>query len=436
MAGEHPHQLMPQTSASRLAPSHEKLLRTIDRMADWARLTPRPLAADVLMEAALRRAGRKDFSNRSFVGPLKHLLRAYNEEADLSVFGNYAARFDVLRCLGNLLDFDAAEDAKPDIVNRRIVRPIFIAGLPRSGTTFLHTLLAQDPANAVPRFWQLIYPYPLRTCFANSDCRRTRVARQLNVFRHLSPELDELHPIATDAPQECTDITAQVFQSLRFDTTHRVPSYLRWIDGHGHDEAYRFHRRFLQHLDAQAPGRQWILKCPDHVFALDAIRAVYPDAEIVLLHRDPLSVLASVAKLTELLRRPFSRRVDREEIGREVSSRWAEGADRMVAAASRNGANRILHLHYREVVSAPMETVAGLYRHCGLTLSEEAARQMRTYLHRVPRGGYGVHRYSLTEFGLDAAHLCDRFARYMDVFGIASGNGCLASSHLHVRSAA
>lgn len=408
--------------------SHDRLFRAVDRIAAWTGLSPGPLDAGALMATALHRAGRVDFSDRSFVEPLRRLLRAYNEEADLSVFGSYAARFDMLRCLANLLNFDAAEEARPDILRRRIVRPVFITGLPRSGTTFLHTLLAQDPANAVPRFWQLIYPYPLRTCMTHADCRRARVARQLNVFRHLSPELDGLHPVETDAPQECTDITAQVFQSLRFDTTHRIPSYQRWIDAHGHDAAYRFHRRFLQHLDAQLPGRQWILKCPDHIFALDAIQAVYPDARIVVLHRDPLHVLASVAKLTELLRRPFARRVDRNEIGREVSDRWVEGAGRMVAASTA-GANRVLHLHYTDVVSAPMQSVATLYRHCGMSLSEEATRYMQAYVKQMPRGGYGVHRYSLAEFGLDAAYLRERFSRYINVFNVVP-------THLEARSAA
>lgn len=193
---------------------------------------------------------------------------------------------------------------------------------------------------------------------------------------------------------------------------------------------------FLQHLDVQSPGRQWILKCPDHVFAFDAIRAVYPDAQIVLLHRDPVSVLASVAKLTELLRRPFARRIEHDEIGREVSSRWIDGAERMVDMASNDNAGRILHLHYRKVVSAPMETVAALYRHCGLTLSDEAKRYMETFLRLRPRGGYGVHDYSLSEFGLDAAHLRERFSRYMNFFHIASSHGQLSPAYVQTRSAA
>ena len=149
----------------------------------------------------------------------------------------------------------------------------------------------------------------------------------------MTPGLSRLHHLSADAPQECTDITAQVFQSLRFENTHRIPSYQAWIDRHGHHDAFRFHRRFLQHLDTQTPGRRWILKSPDHVFSLDAIRAAYPDAVIVFLHRDPLSVVSSCARLAEQLRRPFTNRLDPEEVGHQVSARLHQAADHMMEAA-------------------------------------------------------------------------------------------------------
>jgi hypothetical protein len=331
-----------------------------------------------MMHEALRRANRRAFSDPSFIEPLKRLLKSYEEEADLSGFGRHAVRFDMMRCLNNLLRLDAAEEDNPEILSRAIDRPIFIAGLPRSATTFLHSLLSQDPANAVPYCWQLIYPYRTRSTFFDIDLRRTQVNLQLRLFHCLSPGLRDLHPLSADTPQECTDIAAQVFQSLRFDNTHRIPSYQSWLDAHGHRDAFRFHRRFLQHLDTGAPGRRWVLKSPDHVFALDAIRAVYPDAQIVFLHRDPLSVVASCSKLSELLRRPFTRHIDRAEIGHYVSSRLVESAERMVASQSEH----ILHLHYRQVVSAPMEAVDKLYRHCGLALSREAEQRMQAWLAR------------------------------------------------------
>ncbi len=383
--------------------------RLLDRIA--------PLDAAELIDTALRRRGCREFSDWTFATPLQRLLRSLHEEEQLSTFGRLAARFDALRCLDNQLALDIAERTDPAIARRRIVRPIFITGLPRSGSTFLHSMLALDPAVAVPRSWQLMYPYPTGSLLAGADNRRARVARQFALFRLLSPELAGMHPLAADAPQECTDITAQVFQSLRFDTIYRIPAYRDWLDQHGHDGAYRFHRRFLQHLDAQAASaRHWVLKSPDHVFALDALRRTYPDARIVMLHRDPLCVLASVAKLTEILRRPFTRHVDREQIGAEISARWADGAERMVAARS-SGA-QMLHLHYHDLVSAPMDTISALYDHCGMTLSAEAEARMAEFLRARPRGGYAVHAHRLESFGLEAAALRERFAGYMQTFDV------------------
>lgn len=376
-----------------------------------------PLDADELMETALRNAGRSRFADESFRPALERLLAALGSEAQLGIFGHFAARYDLLRCMRNLLRMDRAEEEDARIVTRAVGSPIFITGLPRSGSTFLHSLLALDPANVVPRSWQLIYPYPLSRASPAGDHRRAQVARQLALFRLLSPGLARMHPVSADAPQECTDITGHVFRSLRFDTIYRILSYRDWLDESGHELAYLFHRRFLSHLDAQGPtGRQWVLKSPDHVFALEALTRVYPDAPVVMLHRDPLKVLASVARLTEILRRPFTTHLRRVEIGQEVSERWAQGVERMMAfkAASQN----VLHLYYRDIVAAPMHTVARLYRHCGLTLSAAAETRMQEFLRRVPRGGYAVHHHSLEAFGLEPLKLREQFARYINTFDV------------------
>lgn len=374
---------------------------------------PRHLDADALMQAALRRAGRTGFSDTSFVEPLKRLLSAYNEEAQLSFFGRYAARFDVARCLDNLLRFDAAEQADPTITLRPITGPLFITGLPRSSTTFIHTLLSQDRENAVPRCWELIYPYPWRRRWFGRDRRRDSVELQFRLFRFFSPGVGRLHPLSADTPQECTDITAQVFQSLRFDTTHHIPSYQAWFERRGHLEAFRFHRRFLQHLDGQNTGRNWVLKSPDHVFSLNAIRAAYPDAKFIFMHRDPLSVVASCAKLTELLRKPFTRSLDRRALGREVADRLVESANRMTAAAQ---SQDILHLHFGNVIANPLGVVSRIYAHCGRELGPEAKRRMQEWLEQ--RRGGRRHHYDLGEFGLSAGSLRERFARYMEYFAV------------------
>jgi hypothetical protein len=242
------------------------------------------------------------------------------------------------------------------------------------------------------------------------------------MFGIIAPEFRRMHPIDADSPQECSEITAHVFASLRFDTTYHIPRYRRWLDETGHLDAYRFHKRFLQHLQHQAaaPG-QWVLKCPDHIFALSALRAVYPDACLVFVHRDPLAVLASVARLTEVLRRPFTRHVDRIEIGRQDSDRWLAATELMIAAADdRRYVEPIFHIHYRNLVGDPVATVAALYRHFGRALEPTAVAGIGRFVEAKPNGGYGTRRSRLEEYGLDPALEAARYARYMDRFEIRS----------------
>jgi hypothetical protein len=381
----------------------------------------RALRPDELLESALSRARRHDFADRSFVRPLEQLLAACNEEADLSALGSRALRLDVLRCLRNLLQFDEIEADDPCVLSRPIRAPVFITGMPRSGTTFLHRLVLQDPGTIAPRLFQLVYPYAARTGRLGTALCKQWVSLQLALFRAIAPELNALHPVTVDAPEECTDITAHVFQSLRFESTYRVPSYSGWLGRSGLLEGYRFHRRFLQHLDAQLPGRRWILKSPDHLFALGDVTKIYPDAQLVFVHRDPVRVLASVARLTEVLRRPFARSVDRVEIGRQVSTSWIDGAQRMSELSSSGG---VLHLHYRQIISRPLDAVRAIYRHSGLVLTEEAEGRMRSWM----RASVNVRRppsrdYKLAEFGLDAGLLRERFTRYTDTFGIEIEHG-------------
>jgi hypothetical protein len=322
--------------------------------------------------------------------------------------------------LSNLLRLFDEEQRAPEILAQPIAGPIFISGLPRSWTTFLHSLLAEDPTNLVPRVWQLIHPYPDRNAGSGADYRSRRVARQLRFFGLLAPNFRRMHPIDAGSPQECSEITAHIFASLRFDTTYRIPSYRQWLDQTGHFDAYRFHKRFLQHLqDQTAGGGRWVLKCPDHVFALDAIRAVYPDARLVFVHRDPLAVLLSVARLTETLRAPFTRSIDKTEIGRQDSDRWLAATELMIAAAQQQRfAQPIFHVHYLDLVRDPVATVAALYERFGDELDSGTATRIGRLVEAKPNGGYGAHGSRLEEYGLDAALERERYARYMAHFGI------------------
>ncbi len=350
---------------------------------------------------------------------LDRLMAALGAESELTLFGQVSVRYDMIRLLRNAAQVEATHAADSALAARPVTAPIFILGLPRSGTSFLHSLLAEDPANAVPRQWQTIHPGPRPVGFDPKADKRVRaVDRQLRIFAGMAPGFSELHPISGDSPQECSEITAHVFQSLRFDTVFRVPGYFAWLEAAGHLPAFRFHKRFLQFLQGFDEAR-WVLKCPDHTFCLDAILRVYPDARFIMVHRDPLAVLASNARLTEVLRRPFLRHVDTEELGRQESARWLDGAARLVAFDERADVSpdRKFHIRHGELIAEPLAVVREIYRHFGMALAAPAEAAMRRMIAARPNGGYARHRpYTLERFHMSAPALTAGFAPYVAAF--------------------
>jgi len=386
-------------------------------------LLARPLVPDPLIRAARQHTGLGDFGDVSVIGPLTRLLDACSTEAALSIVGRSATQWDVVRFLTNLLLIQDAAVRTSAMTEAPIRRPIFITGLPRSGTTFLHRLMLTDPANRAPAVWETIYP---SATAGTREQRIRRVAGQLKTFERLAPAFRALHPLEATSPQECSEITAHVFRSLRFDTTYHIPSYRHWLDADvvRHLPAYRFHKRFLQflqHQDATQP--RWVLKCPEHLFALQAIRSVYPDARLVFVHRDPLKVLLSQARLTEVLRRPFTRRLDTKALGLLESRRWLDGTRRMIEAGDDAGfADPICHVHHMDLIADPVATVEGVYRHFGMSLPPEALSAIETTVAAKPNGGYGAHSYHFEDHGLDEQQERAKFRRYMVRFGVAAEN--------------
>jgi Sulfotransferase family len=387
---------------------------------DKSALAPEPLIAAA---AAATRLDAGALGDPRLVEALGALTSSLREEALLSSFGGLAARSDLKRMLSTLLILADKEREDPAIPARPLAPPIFIAGLPRSGTTFLHGLLAEDPLNRAPRIWESIYPYPGHRA-AGVGAGRRKAQVELRLFARLSPGISSLHPMEADAPQECIEFTSQVFRSPRFNDVYRAPSYHVWLDASGYDEGYRFLARFLRHL--QGPGeapRRWILKSPEHVFSLDALARVFPDAMLVLAHRDPGHVLASAARLTELMRAPFTTAIDRREIGRQVADHWQDGMRRMIELADDPSFPlrfRLAHVQYRALVADPVGAIARIYDAFGLELSPEARAAMAAKVAQTPNGGYGKNRYRPEEFGIDPERERERASAYIDRFGVAT----------------
>jgi hypothetical protein len=382
-----------------------------------------PVALDEpsLIEAAHRLSGLRDFGGEEFREPLRILLRGYEAEARLTLLGRIAARRDTVSLLANRLRLVDDRARHPGIAEERIERPLFIVGLPRTGSTLLHHLLAQDPRSRVAQAWEVMMPSPPpERARYETDPRIREAERQLRWLDRLAPDFKAIHPLGAQLALECIAIMGYTFLSPRFHTTYHVPTYQEWLERQDLRPAYAFHRKVLQHLQWRAPAERWVLKAPSHLWGLEALFATYPDALVVQTHRDPLTALASVASLTAVLQAAFTDDVNLAEIGLEVTRRWATGLERamQVRRAGTVPAERFLDVNYRELVADPLGLIRRLYTHFDLPFSDEAARRMRRHLANYPKDKHGAHAYSLAALGLDHGELAHRFKGYCEHFGI------------------
>jgi hypothetical protein len=381
-------------------------------------MAPPTLDLDSLRRAARRRAGYSDFGAWDLEEPLERLLRSYHDEAELTTLGRITVRELLVSLLDNLLRMEAERAANPAVERQRIVAPVFIVGLPRTGTTHLHGLISQDPANRAPLTWEVMYPAASVGARAEIDRVRARTATRLGWANRLAPEFMRIHPIAPDLPQECIAITAQVFMSIQFHTTHNVPSYQDWLEDASQALGFDFHRRLLQHLQAKRPGDRWVLKAPGHLFALEGLLQRYPDAKIIQTHRDPLRVMASMASHATVLRRAFSDHAEPRQIAADWTDRWARALDRFLAVRDRAPAGQFLDVSYESIEQNPLHTIEGVYDFLGWPLTREARGAINSFLTANPKNKHGVHRYTLEQFGLSRAAETARFRGYCERFGI------------------
>ena len=397
------------------------VLNTVDRVFPQNGSAFPNLAEPALLNKACRLTGLDDFGDESFRQPLGILLRSLHTDAHLNLVGRIVAHGDVVRLLCNRLRLVEDRKRHPGIDDQIIVRPLFITGLPRTGSTLLHALLAQDPAARVPQTWEVMYPSPPPESVSyRSDPRLARTARDLKWLDLLMPSFKSAHLIDARLPQECIAITAMAFISYMFESMFFVSSYRRWHEDLDKAPAYEFHRQFLQQLQWHCPGSHWVLKAPSHLMALDALFQVYPDAAVILTHRDPVRMLASCASFTEALREPFTNYFDKKELGVEVRRRWEKGARLAIQFRDihRDLRERFFDVLYGDLVQDPMTVVRLIYRHFDMELTDAAESAMARFLKQNPQNKHGVHRYTLEEFSYDRdAERC-RFQFYTDYFGI------------------
>src|SRR4029077_7489926 len=352
-----------------------------------------------------------------FFEGLSRLIDSCQRESQLNLIGRIVLRADLIRTLCSRLFMQRDREAFPSIVRQEIREPLFIVGLPRSGTTLLHTLLALDPEHRVPLTWEVMTPSP-----PTGDNEKRRIQRAIsscNFFNWLVPTFRYAHPVGGELPQECVSLMTPTFLSDQFDAMYYVPSYRAWFFQQDLRPAYEYHRRFLQQLQFRRTAGRWILKAPTHMFAMPALLSVYPDALFVQTHRTPVDSMASVSSLVTILRSAFSDAVDSFTVSREAIHYWSETMKKFLPERDRLAKNRICYVQYDEIRREPIRVVQRIYEYFGWSLSREAERRMRGLIASQAKRQSANHRYDLSQFGSSAGEVFDVFGTYCQRFGLA-----------------
>ncbi len=371
------------------------------------------LSTDDFMNRASRKAKLTDFSDERFREGLDVLIDAFEHEDTAHSFGRIFFREYCVSLLVNRLKIQADLTRYPEILDVPVRRPLFITGLPRSGTTFLHRLMSEDPAGRSMRFWESLEPSPSpQPSTYLTDPRIARATKSMNLLYKLSPRLATAHEFAAESPEEDNNLFAHDFGAGILGFMFDAPNYMRWLDTRDLVPGYQYHRKQLQLLSWKMRADYWILKAPPHLFGLDALLSVYPDANIVVIHRDPLQVMPSICSLAAGFRGMLTDRVDLRKLGEEFVEALPPGTKRSIAARKTTDPARIYDVRYTEMTSDPLGTIRAICDHFDYDFNSEYESRTRRYLAENPQHKNGVHRYKLEDFGLDAGIVKRHFAGY------------------------
>ena len=376
-----------------------------------------------LIGAACRATGLDDFGDDAWREPFRIFLAALEAEADLHLLGRIMARDEIVRALVNRLEVHATLARHPEIREVRIESPVLVVGTGRSGTSILHELLAQDPAHRVARTWELLHPCPPPERATYTTDPRIAAADQEYRFWHLvAPEYQTMHENGGDVPNEDPLIDQLQFASDHFMGSYPVPTYARWLARADLQAVFRAHRRFLQLLQWRCPGERWVLKSPSYLAKLPQFFAEYPDAYVILTHRDPLQVLPSLVSIMATLQWMHSDTVNVDAVVKAAVHGTAIAMD-LVMGWRADGTlpdDRIIDVRFSDLVTEPWPTLRGVYDRIGAPLTADTEQRMHEYLDARPRERHGRHDYEFADTGLDLAATRARFAPYQARYGVSS----------------
>ncbi len=380
-------------------------------------------SADSLMaEARTRSGGLQDLGPGPFTEPLELFVAALEADARLNPVGQYIARERALAHIVNRLQYVNDRKVYPGIARQKIVKPVFIIGLVRTGTTILHDILAQDPANRAPLTWEVTFPSPPpATSTFQSDPRIARCEAGFPPLDERREKFKAMHPMGAQLSQECVVMMGDTMCTPLFHNQFRVTRYQDWVDRDADwAHVYDFHQKQLQHLQSGHAGERWVLKTGAHMWGLEHLLAAYPDARIVFTHRDPVKSLTSYASLTALVRSMGSDHVDPAEVAEDWNPRLRRALEHAIAVRS---AKKYPHavfydMRFSEFIRDQFAVVEQIYEAFDLPMSEEAAARMKWFIADNPQGKHGIHRYSPEEYGIRPEVVRREFRPYIERFDL------------------
>jgi hypothetical protein len=400
-------------------------LRLLNAVGRGAARLGRPFGGrfeeDAVLASARKRTGLDDFGADTFREGLRVFLDSLEREANLSPLGRIMAHGRVVDLLCDRLRLVDWRTRHPEVAKEEIHEPWFVLGLPRTGTTLLHGLLAQDPAHRAPMSWEVAFPVPpAEAATYDTDPRIAAAERMLGQLDRIAPAFQSIHPMGALLPQECVALFAFEFASFEFETAFDVPTYAAWLFRTDMRAAYRFHHDVLQHMQSRYRGERWVLKTPVHLLTIDALLERYPDAKLIQTHRDPLEVMASLSSLHCVLRAAASDAIDPLYVGRQQLPLWSEMLRRGMEAREGRAheTDRFCDVQFVDLLEDPLGCVRRIYDHFGATVSAEAEARMKRFLDENPREKHGTHRYTLETFGIDPVRDARRFDAYCERYGV------------------
>jgi hypothetical protein len=394
------------------------VLDMMSEMGQSASLTP-----DELLGAARESTGLDDFGSGDFRARLDQLCRSLRDEARLTSAGVLAQSQFIIGLLSNRLLLESLIKAHPEIEEERIIAPIIICGLPRTGTTHLHNLMSADQGLRSLPYWESLEPVLAdreRPVDGEPDPRLARTEMAVSFVNSAMPEFKRMHEMTVHHVHEEIQLLAIDFSTMLFETIAPMPTWRDAYLSRDQRPSYAYLKKILQALQWQRGGTRWVLKSPQHLEQFSAIADVFPDATFVVTHRDPVTVTASMVTMVG-----YSARLGHDEVDLEwIGAYWSDRLERMLRSCVEQRdllpTGQSIDVHFQEFMEDDMAMVRRIYALAGQPLSDEAESAMARFMDANPRGRNGAVIYDLAQFGLDAEQLRRTFAFYTERFGVAA----------------